>query len=68
MGPLEITIIEKLTEQFNPEVLQVTNESYLHSVPAFSAAPSGDLCKVGRRAKRAGACLGTAYLHGVRMV
>jgi BolA protein len=36
MGPLEITITEKLTEQFNPEVLQVTNESYLHSVPAGS--------------------------------
>jgi BolA protein len=36
MGPLETTITEKIREQFNPEVLQVTNESYMHSVPAGS--------------------------------
>jgi BolA protein len=36
MGPLETTITEKLRGQFNPEVLQVSNESYMHSVPAGS--------------------------------
>jgi BolA family transcriptional regulator, general stress-responsive regulator len=36
MGPLEATITEKIRGQFNPEVLQVTNESYMHSVPAGS--------------------------------
>jgi len=36
MGPLEATITEKIREQFNPEVLQVTNESHMHSVPAGS--------------------------------
>ena len=36
MGPLETTIAEKINRQFNSEVLQVTNQSYMHSVPAGS--------------------------------
>ena len=36
MGPIETTITEKLTEQCSPAVLQVTNESYMHSVPLGS--------------------------------
>ena len=36
MGPLETTITEKIKGQFNAEVLQVTNKSYMHSVPAGS--------------------------------
>jgi len=36
VGPVESLIIEKLAAQFSPEVLQVVNESYMHSVPAGS--------------------------------
>ena len=36
MGPIEKIITEKLAGEFNAEVLQVTNESYMHSVPAGS--------------------------------
>jgi BolA protein len=36
MGPLESTITDKLTAEFNPQLLQVTNESYMHSVPEGS--------------------------------
>lgn len=36
MGPIEATITDRLTEALSPEVLQVTNESYMHSVPAGS--------------------------------
>jgi len=36
MGPVEKIIVDKLVGEFNAEVLQVTNESYMHSVPAGS--------------------------------
>jgi BolA protein len=36
MGPVEQIVTDKLADQFQPEVLQVTNESYMHSVPAGS--------------------------------
>jgi stress-induced morphogen len=36
MGPIELTITDKLREQLRPDVLQVTNESYMHSVPEGS--------------------------------
>ena len=36
MGPIESTITDKLAGEFNPQLLQVTNESYMHSVPAGS--------------------------------
>ena len=36
MGPMEATIIDRLAGAFSPDVLQVTNESYMHSVPAGS--------------------------------
>ena len=35
-GPIEQTIIDKLTSAFVPEELQVLNESYMHSVPPGS--------------------------------
>ena len=36
MGPIEQIVTDKLAGQFKAEVLQVTNESYMHSVPAGS--------------------------------
>jgi BolA protein len=36
MGPLEGIIYEKLSTAFAPEFLEVTNESYMHSVPEGS--------------------------------
>ena len=36
MDPIESTITDKLAGEFNPQLLQVTNESYMHSVPAGS--------------------------------
>ena len=36
MGPVEKVVSDKLAGQFKAEVLQVTNESYMHSVPAGS--------------------------------
>jgi len=36
MGPIESTITDKLAGEFNPQLLQVTNECYMHSVPAGS--------------------------------
>jgi len=36
MGPVEKIIVDKLAGEFNAEFLQVTNESYMHSVPAGS--------------------------------
>jgi stress-induced morphogen len=36
MGPVEQIVTDKLVGQFESEVLQVTNESYMHSVPAGS--------------------------------
>ena len=36
MGPIEQIVTDKLAGQFEAEVLQVTNESYMHSVPAGS--------------------------------
>jgi len=36
MGPIEKIVTDKLAGQFEAEVLQVTNESYMHSVPAGS--------------------------------
>ena len=36
MGPVEKIVRDKLAGEFNTVVLQVTNESYMHSVPAGS--------------------------------
>ncbi|UVW34245.1 BolA/IbaG family iron-sulfur metabolism protein [SAR92 clade bacterium H455] len=36
MGPIEKIVTDKLAAEFKAEVLQVTNESYMHSVPAGS--------------------------------
>ncbi len=36
MGTVETLIVDKLRRQFAPAVLQVTNESFMHSVPAGS--------------------------------
>ena len=36
MGSIEKIVTDKLTGQFKAEVLQVTNESFMHSVPAGS--------------------------------
>lgn len=36
MGPIEQIVTDKLAGHFESEVLQVTNESYMHSVPAGS--------------------------------
>jgi len=36
MGPVEQVIRQKLEDQFAPAVLEVTNESYMHSVPEGS--------------------------------
>jgi BolA protein len=36
MGPVEQVIRQKLEDQFAPAFLEVTNESYMHSVPAGS--------------------------------
>ena len=36
LGPVEQTIILKLTSGIAPEVLEVTNESHMHSVPPGS--------------------------------
>ena len=36
MGPIEQIVTNKLAGQFKAEVLQVTNESFMHSVPAGS--------------------------------
>ena len=36
MGTVETLIVDKLRGQFAPAVLQVTNESFMHSVPAGS--------------------------------
>lgn len=36
MGPVEKIVTDKLADEFNTVVLQVTNESYMHSVPAGS--------------------------------
>ncbi len=36
MGPIESVINEKLGERFLPEFLEVTNESFMHSVPEGS--------------------------------
>lgn len=36
MGPVEKVVTDKLAAGFDAAVLQVTNESYMHSVPAGS--------------------------------
>lgn len=36
MKPIESSIMHKLAEQFTPQVLDVVNESHMHSVPANS--------------------------------
>ncbi|MDC1211194.1 BolA/IbaG family iron-sulfur metabolism protein [Porticoccaceae bacterium] len=36
MGPVEKIVTDKLAGEFKAAVLQVTNESYMHSVPAGS--------------------------------
>jgi stress-induced morphogen len=36
MNPVENRIVQKLSETFNPDHLEVLNESYMHSVPAGS--------------------------------
>ena len=36
MGPIESTITDKLAGEFIPQLLQVANESYMHSVPTGS--------------------------------
>ena len=36
MGTIETIIVDKLRGQFAPAVLQVINESFMHSVPAGS--------------------------------
>jgi BolA protein len=36
MGPVERSITDKLGAHFDAQVLQVTNESFMHSVPADS--------------------------------
>ena len=36
MGPVERSITEKLSAHFDAQFLQVTNESFMHSVPAGS--------------------------------
>ncbi|MGB0449434.1 MAG: BolA/IbaG family iron-sulfur metabolism protein [Porticoccaceae bacterium] len=36
MGPVECSITDKLSAHFDAHLLQVTNESYMHSVPAGS--------------------------------
>ena len=35
-APIQTAIEQKLTDQFSPEYQQVTNESYMHSVPPGS--------------------------------
>jgi BolA protein len=36
MGPVEQAIYDKLVAEFAPDVVQVTNESFMHSVPPGS--------------------------------
>ena len=36
MGPVERSITDKLSTHFDAQTLQVTNESFMHSVPAGS--------------------------------
>ena len=36
MGPVERSITDKLSAHFDAQFLQVTNESFMHSVPAGS--------------------------------
>jgi len=36
MGPVEKTIVNKLAAEFEPDTLDVTNESFMHSVPEGS--------------------------------
>jgi|TARA_B110000879_G_scaffold129987_1_gene170771 BolA protein len=36
MGPVERSITDKLSAHFDAQTLQVTNESFMHSVPAGS--------------------------------
>jgi stress-induced morphogen len=36
MGPVEQLISEKLQAEYQPDVLQLTNESFMHSVPEGS--------------------------------
>lgn len=36
MKPIESSILTKLAEQFTPQVLNVVNESHMHSVPVNS--------------------------------
>ena len=36
MGPVEQLISDKLQAQYQPDVMQLTNERYLHSVPEGS--------------------------------
>ena len=36
MGPIEKIVCDKLASQFGVQLLQVTNESYMHSVPVGS--------------------------------
>ena len=60
---LQTQIEQKLTA-LAPDVLQVENESHMHSVPANSEAPPANLCTVGRRTVRPGACVGAASLYG----
>lgn len=36
MGPVEQRIQDKLVAAFSPDVVQVTNESFMHSVPPGS--------------------------------
>jgi len=36
VGPVETIIVDKLSGQFSPQLLEVTNESFMHSVPPGS--------------------------------
>jgi len=36
MGPVEKIILNKLVAEFDPDTLEVTNESFMHSVPEGS--------------------------------
>ena len=36
MGPVEKIILNKLVAEFDPDTLEVTNESFMHSVPKRS--------------------------------
>lgn len=53
MNPIESSIYAKLMANFQPEYLQVTNESYMHSVPPGSESHfKVVLCSAGFVGKR----------------